>query len=50
VNERLGRIMRRAFREVSERARECSLPLRPAAYELGIGRVVEASRTRGYIA
>jgi glutamate dehydrogenase (NAD(P)+) len=50
VNERLGRIMRRAFREVSERARECSLPLRAAAYELGIERVVEASRTRGYIA
>ena len=50
VNERLGRIMRRAFREVSERARDCSLPLRAAAYELGIERVVEASRTRGYIA
>jgi glutamate dehydrogenase (NAD(P)+) len=50
VNERLGRIMRRAFREVCERARDCSLPLRAAAYELGIERVVEASRTRGYIA
>jgi glutamate dehydrogenase (NAD(P)+) len=49
VNERLGRIMRRAFREVCERARDCSLPLRAAAYELGIERVVEASRTRGYI-
>ncbi len=49
VNDRLGRIMRRAFREVSERARDGSVPLRAAAYELGIERVVEASRTRGYI-
>jgi glutamate dehydrogenase (NAD(P)+) len=49
VNERLGRIMRRAFREVSGRARDCGVPLRAAAYELGIERVVEASRTRGYI-
>jgi glutamate dehydrogenase (NAD(P)+) len=49
VNERLGRIMRRAFREVSERAESCSIPMRAAAYELGIERVVEASRTRGYI-
>jgi glutamate dehydrogenase (NAD(P)+) len=49
VNERLGRIMRKAFREVSERARDEGLPLRTAAYELGIERVVEASRTRGYI-
>jgi glutamate dehydrogenase (NAD(P)+) len=49
VNERLGRIMRKAFREVSERAQEAGLPLRTAAYELGIERVVDASRTRGYI-
>ena len=49
VNERLGRIMRKAFGEVSERAREAELPLRTAAYELGIERVVDASRTRGYI-
>jgi ActR/RegA family two-component response regulator len=49
VNERLGRIMRKAFGEVSERAREADLPLRTAAYELGIERVVDASRTRGYI-
>jgi glutamate dehydrogenase (NAD(P)+) len=50
INERLGSIMRRAYREVSKRARDCSLSLRAAAYELGIERVVEASRTRGYIA
>jgi glutamate dehydrogenase (NAD(P)+) len=49
VNERLGRIMRKAFREVSERANRSDLPLRTAAYELGIERVVDASRTRGYI-
>jgi glutamate dehydrogenase (NAD(P)+) len=49
VNERLGRIMRKAFGEVSGRATECGIPMRPAAYELGIERVVEASRTRGYI-
>jgi glutamate dehydrogenase (NAD(P)+) len=49
VNERLGRIMRRAFGEVAERARENGTPMRPAAYELGIQRVVEAASTRGYI-
>jgi glutamate dehydrogenase (NAD(P)+) len=49
VNEKLGEIMRRAFREVAERARENSSPMRPAAYELGIERVVEAASTRGYI-
>jgi glutamate dehydrogenase (NAD(P)+) len=49
VNEKLGEIMRRAFREVAERARENSTPMRPAAYELGIERVVEAASTRGYI-
>jgi glutamate dehydrogenase (NAD(P)+) len=49
VNEKLGEIMRRAFREVAERARENGSPMRPAAYELGIARVVEAASTRGYI-
>ncbi len=49
VNGRLGDIMRGAFREVSDRARENDTPLRPAAYELGIERVVEAASTRGYI-
>jgi glutamate dehydrogenase (NAD(P)+) len=49
VNDRLGRIMRKAFREVSARARASGVPLRTAAYELGIERVVEAARTRGYI-
>jgi glutamate dehydrogenase (NAD(P)+) len=49
VNERLERIMKRAFREVSERAEESDCSLRQAAYELGIERVVEAARMRGYI-
>jgi glutamate dehydrogenase (NAD(P)+) len=49
VNERLGRIMRKAFREVSERASVDDVPLRTAAYALGIERVVDAARTRGYI-
>jgi glutamate dehydrogenase (NAD(P)+) len=49
VNERLGRIMRKAFREVTAKAREEGAPLRVAAYELGIERVVEAATTRGYI-
>ncbi len=47
VNERLANVMRRAWREVNARADE--VPLRVAAYEVGIERVVEAARTRGYI-
>jgi glutamate dehydrogenase (NAD(P)+) len=49
VNQRLGEIMRQAFREVAERAQENDTAMRPAAYELGIERVVEAASTRGYI-
>jgi glutamate dehydrogenase (NAD(P)+) len=49
VNEHLGEIMRRAYREVAERAKENDTPMRPASYELGIERVVEAASTRGYI-
>ncbi|MDO8213888.1 Glu/Leu/Phe/Val dehydrogenase [Conexibacter sp. CPCC 206217] len=48
VNERLGTIMRRAYREVSERAaRKPGTSLRVAAFSLGIERVVEAARLRG---
>ncbi len=50
VNGQLRKIMRTAYREVSSRAEADGVPLRVAAYELGIERVVEASRTRGYIA
>jgi glutamate dehydrogenase (NAD(P)+) len=49
VNDKLGTIMRRAYREVSARAKQESLPLREASYLVGIERVVEAARTRGYI-
>ncbi|MDQ3572128.1 MAG: glutamate dehydrogenase [Actinomycetota bacterium] len=49
VNDKLGNIMRRAFRQVSQRAKEERLDLREAAYLLGIERVVDAARTRGYI-
>ena len=49
VNEKLADIMRGAFREVADRAHENDTPMRPAAYELGIERVVEAASTRGYI-
>jgi glutamate dehydrogenase/leucine dehydrogenase len=49
VNDRLGRLMRKAFREVSARAREHDVSLRVAAYELGIECVVDAAAIRGYI-
>lgn len=41
--------MRRAYRGVAGRAKEGDVPLRVAAYEMGIERVVEAATTRGYI-
>jgi glutamate dehydrogenase (NAD(P)+) len=49
VNDKLGNIMRRAYREVSARGKEENLPLRQAAYLVGLERVVDAARTRGYI-
>jgi glutamate dehydrogenase (NAD(P)+) len=49
VNEKLGAIMRRAYREVAARASEDEVPLRVAAYQTGIERVVDAARIRGYI-
>ena len=49
VNEKLGAIMRRTYREVAARASEDEVPMRVAAYQTGIERVVEAARTRGYI-
>jgi glutamate dehydrogenase (NAD(P)+) len=49
VNDKLGTIMRRAFRDVAARAEEKGVSLRVAGYELGIERVLEAARTRGYI-
>jgi glutamate dehydrogenase (NAD(P)+) len=49
INDKLGSIMRHAFREVSSLAKRRDLSLRIASWELGIERVVEAARTRGYI-
>jgi glutamate dehydrogenase/leucine dehydrogenase len=49
VNEKLGSIMRRTYREVSARASQEEVPMRVAAYQTGIERVVDAARTRGYI-
>jgi glutamate dehydrogenase (NAD(P)+) len=49
VNARLERILRRAYAEVSERRRRDGVPLRVAAFELGIERVLEAARVRGYV-
>jgi len=49
VNEKLASIVRRAYREVAARAGEDEVPLRVAAYQMGIERVVDAAKTRGYI-
>ena len=50
VNDRLERIMCEAYGEVAAKAEAEDLSLRVAAFELGIERVVDAARTRGYIA
>jgi glutamate dehydrogenase (NAD(P)+) len=49
VNDRLGTIMRRAYRECLARARDDEVSLRVACFELGIERVLEAAHLRGYI-
>jgi glutamate dehydrogenase (NAD(P)+) len=49
VKEQLRQILRKAYRDVTARAKEREVPLRVAAYELGIERVVEAAQIRGYI-
>jgi glutamate dehydrogenase (NAD(P)+) len=50
VNARLRKILQRAYGDVRRKASEHDIRLRPAAYELGIERVVEAAKARGYIA
>jgi len=48
VNQRLERIIKRAFAEVTaEHQRHDGTTLREAAYMLAVGRVVEATRVRG---
>jgi len=49
VNDRLKTTMRQAYGEVKSRADDQSVTLRRAAYEVGIDRVADAARTRGYI-
>jgi glutamate dehydrogenase (NAD(P)+) len=48
VNDKLGTVMRRAYRETVARKEE-GMPLRVAAYQVGIERVLEAARMRGYV-
>jgi glutamate dehydrogenase (NAD(P)+) len=47
VNERLQRIITRAYRDVARLAREQKASLREAAMRLGVSRVVEATQMRG---
>ena len=49
VNDKLGTIMRRAYREVSTKAKEEGISLREAAFLVGLDRVVTASKMRGYV-
>jgi glutamate dehydrogenase (NAD(P)+) len=49
VNSKLEKIIKRGFAEIAQKAEADETTPRIAAYELGISRVVEASRTRGYI-
>ena len=49
VNDKLGTIMRRAYREVSTKAKEEGISLREAAFHVGLDRVVTASKMRGYV-
>jgi len=49
VNDKLGERMRSAYRQVEERShRDGRAPLRVAAYELAIERVLQATRLRGF--
>ena len=47
INARLRRIMVRAFDDTLRTAREHDVDLRTAAYMLAVGRVAEATLTRG---
>jgi len=47
VNQRLERIMVKAFNEVLQRSKEFKVNMRTAAYILAVGKVAEATRMRG---
>jgi glutamate dehydrogenase/leucine dehydrogenase len=49
VNDRLAAIMRTAYGTVAERAERDDVPMRVGAYSIGIERVLEAARLRGYL-
>jgi glutamate dehydrogenase (NAD(P)+) len=49
VNNRLSDIMRTAYHTVADRAKEDDVSLRVAGYAIGIERVLEAARLRGYL-
>jgi glutamate dehydrogenase/leucine dehydrogenase len=49
VNDRLEEIMRTPYSTVAERAEKDDEPMRVAAYSVGIERVLEAARLRGYL-
>ncbi len=47
VNQKLETIMRRSFKDVVSLMQKHRVPMRTAAYMLGVGRVAEATRLRG---
>ncbi len=47
VNQRLERIMVKAYNEVLQRSKEFKVNMRTAAYILAVGKVAEATRMRG---
>ena len=49
VNHELDTIISRAYREVRETARQQGITHRDAAFLIGVGRVAEASRIRGFL-
>ncbi len=50
MNERLGEVMRRGFREVLALSKEHAVPMRTAAYMLAISRVAAVHKLRGLYA
>jgi glutamate dehydrogenase/leucine dehydrogenase len=47
VNQKLETVMRRSFQDVVAIGEKSHVPMRTAAYMLGVGRVAEATRLRG---
>lgn len=47
VNQEMEQLMVRAYRQVVEQSKQRKIPLRLAAYVLGVGRVAQALRDRG---